>query len=98
MKVCHPKEILNFSLQCQIKYEDQELQFPVKHLNRNNSGEFQVETGPVAFQLKNEIVISSIAFNKLNEFELLIENDALNKREQQIIKYRNCEINLYTDI
>lgn len=95
---CHPNELINCDAQCCIKTEDQELQFPIKHLNKNKKGDFQIETGPIAFQVDGELTLAYISFNELNSFELLIIYNSLNKREQKIIKNRSCEINLYTKI
>ena len=98
MKKCDPNELIHCADQCHIQTKEQEIQFPIKHLNKNKKGEFQIETGPIAFQLEGNLTLAYIAFNELNSFELLIVNNSLNKREQKIIKNRNCEINLYTEI
>lgn len=98
MKKCDPNELIHCAAQCHIQTKEQEIQFPIKHLNKNKKGEFQIETGPIAFHLEGDLTLAYIAFNELNSFELLIINNSLNKREQKIIKNRNCEINLYTEI
>lgn len=81
--------------QCIITTKEYQLQFPAKHLNVNReSKQFQIETGPVAIPNRETINTAFIAFNKLNEFEMLIYKNIDGKRNTKSITQKNCEIKI----
>ena len=77
---------------CTLELKDQILVFPVKHINiQIKMKKFQVETGPIIFKKKENIIPGFIFFNCLNFSQIIPRYPALDKG---VIKQKN-KINFY---
>ena len=64
------------NMQAIVNYNNTELQFPIKHININEStNQFQVETGEVLILYNNNVSKAYITFSAFNYAELLVETE-----------------------
>jgi hypothetical protein len=79
--------------QCIISTPQYQLQFPLKHYNIFE-GKYQVETGPVALPIKEQLCTAYVVFNSDRGFEALIYEDKNGQRMQAQYEEHNCEIKI----
>lgn len=60
------------SLSCKIEFNNQIIEFPVKHINTHKKKkEFQVETGPLLLKKDNKFISAFVFFNSNNKCQIV---------------------------